>query len=296
MTAKTHASTRQSTPSSPTQTTMSVLHALVANPALVLQHRNIFLLSHMRANTSLFGHLLGSHPQVEGYYELHIGYHSWKSLWRQKLVHFSEHSAKPQARWMFDKVLHDGHAVRPEILLRRQSRTVMMLREPEQSIKSLVTLYRNDSKVHLPEASVEGAAAYYIGRLETLASLAPLLARRFLYLDAECLVQQTAPTLDRIGRWLELVGPIPTEYQTFNRTGKSNAGDTSQVLKSGKVSRRSASYDSIDLAEPWLGRARDAYARTRSTLLQHSDVQCTMLGSACIDDPANVSTAEALAR
>ncbi len=68
---------------------MSLLGALITNPPLVLQHRNIFLLSHMRANTSLFGHLMGSHPEVEGYYEMHIGYHSWRSLWRQKLLHFA---------------------------------------------------------------------------------------------------------------------------------------------------------------------------------------------------------------
>ena len=34
----------------------------------------IFLLSHMRAYTSLAGHILGSHPQINGYYEMHLGY------------------------------------------------------------------------------------------------------------------------------------------------------------------------------------------------------------------------------
>ena len=33
----------------------------------------IFLLSHMRAYTSLAGHILGSHPQINGYYEMHSG-------------------------------------------------------------------------------------------------------------------------------------------------------------------------------------------------------------------------------
>ena len=29
----------------------------------------ILLLSHMRANTSLFGHILGTHPEINGYHE-----------------------------------------------------------------------------------------------------------------------------------------------------------------------------------------------------------------------------------
>ncbi|TCS68990.1 hypothetical protein EDC61_1225 [Sulfuritortus calidifontis] len=37
-------------------------------------HARIFLLSHMRAFTSLAGHILGSHPQINGYYEMHISY------------------------------------------------------------------------------------------------------------------------------------------------------------------------------------------------------------------------------
>jgi hypothetical protein len=28
----------------------------------------------MRALTSLAGHILGSHPQINGYYEMHLGY------------------------------------------------------------------------------------------------------------------------------------------------------------------------------------------------------------------------------
>ncbi|MES2715278.1 MAG: sulfotransferase [Pseudomonadota bacterium] len=254
---------------------MSVLKAIAANPALMLRHRNIFLLSHMRANTSLFGHLLGSHPQVEGYYEMHIGYYSWKSLWRQKLRHFAAHQAKPGARYMFDKVLHDGHAVAPALLQRPDSRTIMMLREPVQSIKSLVVLYRSTSP-QLPEATPEGAARYYIDRLATLAQLAPLLQQRFFYLDAECLVQDTAPTLAALGDWLALDTPIPTEYQTFSNTGRGNTGDTSSRLKSGKVSHSSNDYSGIVVPSALMQEATQAYRSHRATLLAHSQRSSTL--------------------
>lgn len=254
---------------------MSILQSLLTNPALVLRHRNIFLLSHMRANTSLFGHLLGSHPQVEGYYEMHIGYYSWKSLWRQKLKHFADHEAKPAARWMFDKVLHDGHGVSLELLQRPSSRSILMLRTPAQSIKSLVVLYR-EKNPHLPEATPEGAVRYYINRLATLAGLAPALQGRFFYLDAECLVQDTTPTLRALGGWLGLDGPIPSNYQTFSRTGAGNAGDTSSRLKSGKVSTSRNDYAEIEVSAALMAEASQAYLQHRATLLAHCQQRITL--------------------
>jgi len=248
---------------------MSMLNALIANPGLVLQHRNIFLLSHMRANTSLFGHLMGSHPQVQGYYEMHIGYHSWKSLWRQKLLHFADHTAKPGARWMFDKVLHDGHAVALPLLQRPRSRTVIMLRAPAQSIKSLAVLYQQTSP-QLPEAQPAGAARYYIDRLDTLARTGQAMQQRYFYMDAEALISDTAGTLQALGSWLDLDGPIPTEYQTFSNTGRGHAGDTSSRLKSGKVSRSGNDYSSIEVPAALMQEAEQAYAQRRASLVQHS--------------------------
>lgn len=249
---------------------MSILNALAANPRLVLQHRNIFLLSHMRANTSLFGHLVGSHPLVEGYYEMHIGYYGWKSLWRQKLLHFAGHAAKPQARYMFDKVLHDGHQVALPVLHRPHSHTIMMLRTPAQSIKSLVVLYQG-SQPQAPEAQPDGAARYYIDRLHTLASLATALKGRYFYLDAECLISSTGPTLQALGDWLHLPSPIPTEYKTFSNTGRGNAGDTSSRLKSGTVNHSQSDYAGIAVPGPLMAEAVQAYALHRATLLAHCD-------------------------
>ncbi|MBU6257230.1 MAG: hypothetical protein KGJ30_20065 [Burkholderiales bacterium] len=245
---------------------MSLLSALASNPSLVLRHRNIFLLSHMRANTSLLGHLLGSHPQIEGYYEMHIGYYSWKSLWRQKMLHFADHDAKPGARYMFDKVLHDGHAVAMPLLERRSSSTILMLREPTQSIRSLVVLYREHLPAQ-PEAEVEGAARYYIDRLKSLARVARDLRSPYFYLDAELIVSDTAPTLAALGDWLQLSSPIPTEYGVFNRTGSGAAGDHSARLKSGKVAAHKRSYDEIEIPAALHDEALQAYAEHRATLI-----------------------------
>lgn len=244
----------------------ALLRAAIGNPRLVLQHRNIFLLSHMRANTSLFGHLLGSHPWVEGYYEMHIGYFSWKSLWRQKLRHFAGHRAKPQARFMFDKVLHDGHHVAPSLLLRPGTRTIFMTRAAEQSVKSLVVLFRKHAP-QLPEATVGGAVEYYVGRLQTLADIAATPGLPYFYLDAERLIGDTAPALQALSAWLGLPTPIPTQYGTFENTGRGNTGDHSDRLKSGQVSRVTSDYSDIPLSPAQLERIEAAHRACRARLI-----------------------------
>lgn len=244
----------------------SFISAAVTNPRLVLQHRNIFLLSHMRANTSVFGHLVGSHPWIEGYYEMHIGYYSWKSLWRQKLRHFSSHRVKPQARFMFDKVLHDGHHVTPSLLLRPGTRTIFMTRAAEQSVKSLVVLYRKQAP-HLPEATVAGATDYYVRRLATLTETAATPGLSYFYLDAERLIGDTSVALRSLSDWLGLPTAIPSQYGTFENTGRGNTGDHSERLKSGQVSRVTSDYSDIELSPEQLKAIREAHRQCRDRLI-----------------------------
>lgn len=248
---------------------MTLFKALLSNPQIILNHENIFLLSHMRANTSLFGHLLGSHPLVEGYYEMHIGYYSWKSLWRQRLRHFANHSVKHGARFMFDKVLHDGHYVAPHLLQRKKSKSIFMLRAPEQSIKSLVVLYQKRNP-DLPEATPAGAAQYYIDRLTTLAKLASAIHKRFYYLDAETLIDATQATLNDLSEWLEFTSPIPNEYKPFENTGKGNSGDHSNRLKSGQVSKERSDYSRIIIPPELMHAADCAYQTHRASLIEGS--------------------------
>ena len=252
---------------------MSLLHALIRNPALVFRHRNIFLLSHMRANTSLFGHLMGSHPQIEGYYEMHIGYYSWKSLWRQKLRHFSGHKAKPGARYMFDKVLHTGHHVAPALLQRSSTRTIFMLREPVQSIKSLVALFRQHAP-QLPEATPEGAAAYYSERVGELGRIAAALGPRYFYLDAENLIADPDATLSELSEWLGFDTTIPSRYETFANTGYGNTGDHSARLKSGQISRSRSDYSDIVVDPAQLATAEAQYREVRAALIAGSGRHC----------------------
>jgi len=81
--------------------------------ALPDPYARIFLLSHMRAFTSLAGHILGSHPQINGYYEMHLSYEDASALDQQLDVYRASDALKPNSRYLFDKLLHNDYVLQP---------------------------------------------------------------------------------------------------------------------------------------------------------------------------------------
>ena len=95
----------------------------------------------MRAYTSLLGHILGSHPQINGYYEMHLSYESEKDL-AQQLRQYARHEAlKPGSRFLFDKLLHNDYALELERLDLEGEVILLSLRQPEQTLKSILGLF-----------------------------------------------------------------------------------------------------------------------------------------------------------
>ena len=134
---------------------MQTIRSVAKNPSLLNGKKHLFLLSHMRANTSLMGHLLGSHPEINGYYEMHIGYYSAKSLLRQKALYCEAHSLKSNSTYMFDKVLHNEHEVTDSMLTNSRCHFLLSIRSPEYTVPSIVSLYRkaHPEQIFLPSTS-----------------------------------------------------------------------------------------------------------------------------------------------
>jgi len=198
----------------------------------------------MRGNTSLLSHLLGNHPEIEGYYEMHIGYYSWKSIFRQKLLYLEEHHLKSTSHYYFDKILHNEHFIDKEIL--QQSKIIIMLREPEQTIRSIMNLYNKIDPSH-PFCHEKGASQYYIERLQEIHKLAQQIPNKFYYLQAEDLRQQTDKELLNLQQFLNLKSFIPAEYKNFTNTGKEKYGDSSNNIKTGKVQKNETDYSTTKL-------------------------------------------------
>ena len=247
---------------------------ILKQPSILLPKQHIFLCSHMRANTTLLGHILGSHPDISGYYEHHIGYSSWKSLIRNKMKFSLENPAEPVTKYYFDKILHNEHYVTDDILQRQNVSLFFMLRKPELTIKSIINLYRSIDPQNAFSSS-EFATDYYIDRVNKIAEIARKYAQNkpIYYLDAESLVEDTERTLQTISFWFALSPELDAKYRLFTLTGKKHYGDSSENIKTGSIKKAKTGYKDIKLDSAMLNKAEYAYGSARTCLLDLAEQQ-----------------------
>ncbi|OJZ17611.1 MAG: hypothetical protein BGP21_05740 [Thiobacillus sp. 65-29] len=234
----------------------------------------IFLLSHMRAYTSLVGHLLGSHPEIDGYYEMHLGYASPADLETQRQRYCEHDRLKPGSCYLFDKLLHNDYPLALDYLDATPLVVLTSLRPPAPTLRSIVDLFARKPGRD-PYADPAGAAAYYIARLRTLAAFAERHAGRFHYFDAPLVLDDSARLLDTLGTWLQLGSPLAQHYRTFARTGEAGAGDSSPAIASGRIVRAPIRSAQPALDAALLQQAQAAYADCRARLITHAAAALT---------------------
>jgi len=226
----------------------------------------IFLLSHMRALTSLAGHILGSHPQINGYYEMHLCYEDASALDKQLEVFLEGDVLKESSRYLFDKLLHNDYVLKPERLGISDTKILISLLEPERTIKSIVALFTRKEIDDLYASPVE-AANYYVDRVQALAGFSRTASRSYYYFDAELLQRAPERLLPKLSEWLELDSPLSERYQTFSHTGKPRKGDSSERIHSGVIDRTPSDYSHIAIPEAVLRRAREVYRECRREII-----------------------------
>jgi hypothetical protein len=243
--------------------------------ALARPKKHIFLLSHMRAYTSLMGHILGSSPLIEGYYEMHVGYYSWRSLVRQKMLYYREHKPKPGARYLFDKILHNDHQISSSVLARQDVFTLLSIREPALTIESIVKHYSKVNPSH-QFADPQYAAQYYLSRLNALSQYAAQLSGKYVYMDAEAVTRDAGSTLEQLTVFLNLDIPLSPHYRTMKKTAQGNTGDHSPEISSGSIQNPSSKKP---LADGAVATASDsilsAYEKAREICIKNTD--CSIL-------------------
>jgi len=226
----------------------------------------IFLLSHMRACTSLAGHILGSHPQINGYYEMHLGYEEPAALDRQLEVFRQGDALKPGSRYLFDKLLHNDYPLRPERLGLADIKILVVLAEPAHTIRSIVQLFRQKPEPDL-YASPGAAANYYVERVRALAEFCGTTGWPYCYFDAELWQRAPERLLPRLTAWLELDAPLSERYAVFSRTGTARRGDTSARMGSGRIDRTRSDYSQIEVPQEALEAAQAAYRECRERIV-----------------------------
>jgi len=242
--------------------------------ALSERYTRIFLLSHMRAFTSLAGHILGSHPQINGYFEMHISYDDASALGKQLEVLRECEDIKVNSRYIFDKLLHNDYLLECDRLGVGGTnipavKILVALREPQQTIKSIVNLFAQKATAE-PYASAVEATSYYIERLITLADFCRTADQQYYYFDAAMLQSAPEVLLPGLSRWLGLDSPLSDNYGIFSQTGEARRGDTSKLIQSGKISKTRNDYSHIQIPQEQLKTAQQIYRDCRRQIIDNA--------------------------
>jgi len=249
---------------------MPVQPAMTGAGPMSQHYSRIFLLSHMRAFTSLAGHILGSHPRINGYFEMHISYDDASALDRQLDVFLQYETPKENSRYLFDKLLHNDYRLNPALFDPAGLKVLVALQEPGKTVRSIVDLFRSKGTDE-PYASPVEAANYYVARLEALAEFCRTTTRPYYYYDAELFQEDPETLLARLTDWLELDSPLSGRYQLFSQTGKAGRGDSSGLIYSGRIEKTRVDYSHISVPGDLLTRARETYRVCRAAIIANAE-------------------------
>ncbi len=135
-------------------------------------------------------------------------------------------------------------------------RCVILIREPQATLKSLINLLR----CHEREA-----LELYINRLESLTQYGLILGERALLVDYDDLVTHTDETLAALTQFLGLDSPLTPTYATHRMTGRVEGfGDPSNNIRVGKI-RRTPGH-AVTISEDTRSAALRAYCKCRGHL------------------------------
>ena len=193
----------------------------------------LFVLSHMRSYSSLLAHVLGSHPDIDGYCETHLRYYFpfdvLRLHWRVRKL-----TGEPlRGRYVLDKILHN-YAISPSILENPRTRAVLLLRQPVEVVQSILHMGTHLDPV-ARNTNLDQVTSYYVERLRGLADLARRLGRRAAFVESEALLNHTDAALEFLRDYLELSEPLQRRYRSFLKTGKPGFGDPSPAIRSGEI-------------------------------------------------------------
>lgn len=231
--------------------------------------KTLFLLSHMRSNSTLFSHILGSNSRIAGYRELHLKYRSNKDLLKLK-YRLRQDASHAIPKYLHDKILHEKLTIADKFLRSENFRFIVTIREPERTIKSIVAMASKNKNLSFDTA--EKASKYYMNRLDGLVRMSNVIPKKnAMFLSSEMVVSDTNATLETLSAWLQLEEPLSPKYNIFEHTGKRFGGDPSENISHGEVRHKNPDiYDKIKIPDPILESAakkyEDTYEKIKSRL------------------------------
>lgn len=198
-------------------------------------------MGHMRSYSTLLSHILGSHPQISGYVEMHQDYKNRFDLLKLKIkigVHLNE---KKLNNFLLDKILHDHLALNPNILKRENVHIIFLIRNPEDTINSILNM--SNYKTFLTwQHDISRVINYYIRRIQTIKNIATYTLNDAYFLEAENLIKYPEKTLSLLTKSFDLQTPLQKEYKIFKYTGFPRYGDSSPYILKGEIVKKNTEF------------------------------------------------------
>jgi hypothetical protein len=216
----------------------------------------------MRSYSSVLSHVLGSHPQIDGYCETHLRYRFSFDLLRLKWRVRKLTGEPLRGRYVLDKILHN-YAVATAILENPRTRGIILLRQPVDVVQSIVHMGRH-LDLNEQNSNVANATQYYVERLGQLAKLARAFGKRAAFVESEMLMSRTDETLAFLQNFLSLDSPLDRRYRSFSKTGKPGYGDPSEMIHSGEIGQRSEKRPTYSIPTSLIDEAVRAHAECMS--------------------------------
>lgn len=230
------------------------------------KQKYIMVISHMRSYSSLLCHILGSNPDISGYAESNLSYKKFDDI---IYLHESIKAMTDKdslSTYILDKLLHNYWQLPDEMLKSNRFRFIFLLREPKDTLQSIIYMTNGFSAVVDDKGKVEVAVNYYLSRLSEMMNMARRCHASVMFIKSEEILRKTDAVLNHLTRWLVLSKPLTGDYDLFSHTGRENYGDPSRYIRTGKVCAESIEKKEICIPEKLLERCQLQYQECYAVL------------------------------
>jgi hypothetical protein len=234
------------------------------------RRRYVFVLSHMRSYSSLLCHILGSHPEISGYAEMHQSYDRGVDLLRLRARVSRSLDDGLEGRFVLDKILHNEYRVALDVVNRPNVFSIFVVREPSSTIASILKMGRTIDVAWYSDC--EAVTSYYEQRIAVLGAIGAGMDVPGLAIRAESIIDRTGAVLEAIETFLGLSQPLTESYRIFKHTGEVGWGDSSEAIRTGRVVRGLPATAMAEIAPECLARATRAYAKSLDLLGRRSAI------------------------
>lgn len=225
----------------------------------------LFMISHIRSNSTLLSHILGSNIQITGHSEMHLSYRRSTDLLKLRFKVSRFNNINSNNRFLLDKILSDNHVISDEILTNPNVHILLMLRKPLATFRSIMNMGLTMVMEDWYEDPMQ-ILNYYKRRLNTMTDYALKVGKNGIFIESEMIINNSEYVLDSLSDWLGLEEKLRSNYSVFGDTGVPYFGDPSNYIKKGCIVKKKQNYDYINIPEEILEQADEVYQNCKNAL------------------------------